>query len=147
MSHLIKNALRMRPDRIIVGEVRGDEVIDMLQAMNTGHDGSMSTGHSNSPIDMLTRLEVIASSYSDINHKLIRKQIISAIDFIVFVEKLPTGERIIAQISEVLKNTEEYHLNLIFDYLTDSLTHDEMKTRILNTHKLRRHDVYEPQFF
>ena len=143
MSHLIKNALRMRPDRIIVGEVRGDEVIDMLQAMNTGHDGSMSTGHSNSPIDMLTRLEVIASSYSEINHNLIRRQIISAIDFIVFVEKLPTGERKIAQITEVLKNRDAYELNSIFDYLHDSLTHEEMKSRIQNPHKLRRYEAYE----
>ena len=142
MSHLIKNALRMRPDRIIVGEVRGDEVIDMLQAMNTGHDGSMSTGHSNSPMDMLTRLEVIASSYSEINHLLIRKQIISAIDFIVFVEKLFSGERKITQISEVVKNTQDYALNPIYTLSDSTLTLDEMKIKIMSRLKLRRYETH-----
>lgn len=116
MGKLIKNALRMRPDRIIVGEVRGEEVIDMLQAMNTGHDGSMSTGHSNSPLDMLNRLEVIASSHSDINHTLIRKQIISAIDVLVFVEKLPNGNRKVTQIVEIDKSSENYALNTFYNY-------------------------------
>lgn len=116
MAKLIKNALRMRPDRIIVGEVRGEEVIDMLQAMNTGHDGSISTGHSNSPMDMLNRLEVIASSHSDINHTLIRKQIISAIDVLVFVEKLPCGKRKVTQIAELDKSSENYALNVFYNY-------------------------------
>jgi len=140
MSHLIKNALRMRPDRIVVGEVRGDEVVDMLQAMNTGHDGSLSTGHSNSPIDMLTRLEVIASSYSAINHLLIRKQIISAIDFLVFLEKLPDGRRIVSQIAEVLKGTPDYVLNVIYT-LEDTQPHhfEDMMLKISNTSKLRRY--------
>lgn len=140
MSHLIKNALRMRPDRIIVGEVRGDEVIDMLQAMNTGHDGSLSTGHSNSPMDMLTRLEVIASSYSAINHLLIRKQIISAIDFLVFLEKLPDGRRIVSQISEVVKGTSDYVLNSVY-VSEDDQTHqfEDMVKKILNQSKLRRY--------
>ena len=140
MSHLIKNALRMRPDRIIVGEVRGDEVVDMLQAMNTGHDGSLSTGHSNSPLDMLTRLEVIASSYSAINHLLIRKQIISAIDFLVFLEKLPDGRRIVSQISEVIKGTQDYVLNTIYVFEDDqTLQFDNMVQKILNKSKLRRY--------
>lgn len=116
MGKLIKNALRMRPDRIIVGEVRGEEVIDMLQAMNTGHDGSLSTGHSNSALDMLTRLEVIASSHSEINHLLIRKQIISAIDFIIFLEKLPDGSRKVTKVAEVLKDKADFTLNTLFDY-------------------------------
>ncbi len=141
MSHLIKNALRMRPDRIIVGEVRGDEVVDMLQAMNTGHDGSLSTGHSNSPIDMLTRLEVIASSYSAINHLLIRKQIISAIDFLVFLEKLPDGRRIVSQISEVIKGTPDYVLNVIYTLEdTQSQQFEDMIQKIANTSKLRRYN-------
>lgn len=140
MSHLIKNALRMRPDRIIVGEVRGDEVIDMLQAMNTGHDGSLSTGHSNSPIDMLTRLEVIASSYSAINHLLIRKQIISAIDFLVFLEKLPDGRRIVSQISEVIKGTPDYVLNAIYTFEDDQpACFEDMVHKIANKSKLRRY--------
>ena len=116
MSHLIKNALRMRPDRIIVGEVRGEEVIDMLQAMNTGHDGSMSTGHSNTPLDMLTRLEVIASSHTDIHHSLIRRQIISAIDFIIFVEKMPDGQRRVTKIQEVDKTASDYVLFPLYEY-------------------------------
>jgi pilus assembly protein CpaF len=142
MSQLIKNALRMRPDRIIVGEVRGDEVIDMLQAMNTGHDGSLSTGHSNSAIDMLTRLEVIASSYSDINHLLIRKQIISAIDFIIFVEKRHDGTRKVTQVSEVLKSTNDYTLNPIYDYdLNEPFDGRSapLKMRIKSQSKLRRY--------
>ena len=145
MSHLIKNALRMRPDRIVVGEVRGDEVVDMLQAMNTGHDGSLSTGHSNSPIDMLTRLEVIASSYSAINHLLIRKQIISAIDFLVFLEKLPDGRRIVSQISEVIKGTPDYVLNEVYTLEdTQSQQFEDLIKKIANTSKLRRyHDAAE----
>lgn len=140
MSHLIKNALRMRPDRIIVGEVRGDEVVDMLQAMNTGHDGSLSTGHSNSPVDMLTRLEVIASSYSDINHLLIRKQIISAIDYLIFVEKLPSGNRCVTQIVEVLKGTSDYELNVIYaDTMTTSLDLSEYLAKIKQNYKIRRY--------
>ena len=145
MSHLIKNALRMRPDRIVVGEVRGDEVIDMLQAMNTGHDGSLSTGHSNSPIDMLTRLEVIASSYSDINHLLIRKQIISAIDFLIYVEKLPNGERKVTDISEVIKHTPDFTLNNIYNFDESSESDESDKSfevmvqKIQSYAKMRRH--------
>ena len=139
MSLLIKNALRMRPDRIIVGEVRGEEVIDMLQAMNTGHDGSLSTGHSNSAIDMLTRLEVIASSYSEINHLLIRKQIISAIDFIIFIEKMPDGNRKVTHIAEVNKNLSDYELNTLFSWENpENLSFENMRDRIMNQSKLRR---------
>ncbi|GAB6109152.1 CpaF family protein [Fusibacter bizertensis] len=140
MSHLIKNALRMRPDRIIVGEVRGDEVVDMLQAMNTGHDGSLSTGHSNSPLDMLTRLEVIASSYSEINHLLIRKQIISAIDFLIFVEKLPNGNRSVTQIVEVEKGTTDYVLNSIYtDTSSKEVVLEALIKKIKLQNKIRRY--------
>lgn len=140
MGQLIKNALRMRPDRIIVGEVRGEEVIDMLQAMNTGHDGSLSTGHSNSAIDMLTRLEVIASSHSEINHLLIRKQIISAIDFIIFVEKLPDNTRKVTKVAEVLKAESDYVLNSLYDY-DDSNKHantSKLSSKIVSKSKFRR---------
>lgn len=116
MSHLIKTALRMRPDRIVVGEVRGQEVMDMLQAMNTGHDGSMSTGHGNSPKDMLIRLESIGSSYSSISSKLIRSQIISAIDFIIYIERLPNGQRKLTQICEIIKDKEEYALKTHYHF-------------------------------
>ncbi|MBF4691849.1 CpaF family protein [Fusibacter ferrireducens] len=139
ISHLIKNALRMRPDRIIVGEVRGEEVVDMLQAMNTGHDGSLSTGHSNSGMDMLTRLEVIASSHSEINHTLIRRQIISAIDLIIFIERLPSGKRKITEVSEVIKNETDYVLNKIFDFYEPIGPNPiGFKEALVNKHKLRR---------
>lgn len=138
ISNLIKTALRMRPDRIIVGEVRGEEVIDMLQAMNTGHDGSLSTGHANSGIDMLIRLEVIASSHSKINHTLIRRQIISAIDLIIFIEKLPNGKRKITEVSEVSKTEKDYVLNKIFDYYDTSDIMVDYEARLSNHHKLRR---------
>ena len=85
---LIRTSLRMRPDRIIVGEVRGKEAIDMLQAMQTGHDGSMSTGHSNNTKDMLNRLETMVLMGMDIPMNAIRSQIASAIDIIVHLGRL-----------------------------------------------------------
>jgi len=99
---LVRNALRMRPDRIIVGECRGGEALDMLQAMNTGHDGSMTTVHANSPIDALRRLEtlVLFAQY-DLPSRAIREQITSAIHFIVQLKRLPTGKRIISEIHSV----------------------------------------------
>ncbi len=144
MSDLIKNALRMRPDRIIVGEVRGSEVIDMLQAMNTGHEGSISTGHSNSSYDMLTRLEVISSSHSPIHHLLLRRQIISAIDLLIFVERSVEGSRKVTNISEVIKNREDYKLNEIYNQtmaldckaedLIEKLMHKDKFRRYSNDH-------------
>jgi pilus assembly protein CpaF len=99
---LVRNALRMRPDRIIVGEVRGAEALDMLQAMNTGHDGSMSTVHSNSPRDALSRIEtmVLMAGY-DLPLRAIRQQIASALDLIVHLERLQDGSRRVVAISEV----------------------------------------------
>ncbi|MGR3310997.1 MAG: CpaF family protein [Candidatus Brocadiales bacterium] len=100
---LVRNTLRMRPDRIIVGEVRGAEVIDMLQAMNTGHDGSLATIHANSPRDALSRLEtMISMSGIKIPDKAIRQQISSAIDVIVQVSRLSDGRRKITSISEIV---------------------------------------------
>lgn len=100
---LIKNALRMRPDRIIVGEVRGAEVIDMLQAMNTGHDGSMTTLHANSPRDAITRLEtMICMSGIDFPLKALRNQIASAVDVIIQLQRLSDGTRRLTSIQEVV---------------------------------------------
>ena len=99
---LLKASLRMRPDRIIVGEVRGDEVVDMLQAMNTGHDGSLSTGHANSGKDMLTRLEMMALMGADFPPEVIKSQIASAIDLIVHLERMKNGERRVVEISKVM---------------------------------------------
>ncbi|MDN3019723.1 CpaF family protein [Paenibacillus sp. BSR1-1] len=100
---LVRNSLRMRPDRIVVGEVRGAEALDMLQAMNTGHDGSLSTGHANSPRDILSRLEtmVLMAGY-DLPVKAIREQIANAIDVIVHQSRLKDGSRKITHITEVL---------------------------------------------
>jgi pilus assembly protein CpaF len=92
----------MRPDRIIVGEVRGGEALDMLQAMNTGHDGSLATAHANSPRDMLARLEtMVLMAGMDLPHRAIREQIASAIDVIVQGERLRDGTRKITSISEI----------------------------------------------
>lgn len=103
MRQLLRSALRMRPDRIIVGEVRGGEALDMLQAMNTGHDGSLSTAHANSSIDMLMRLEtMVLMAGIDLPLKSIRQQIASAIEIIVHVSKLQDGKRKVVQITEVL---------------------------------------------
>jgi len=100
---LVRNSLRMRPDRILVGECRGGETIDMLQAMNTGHDGSMTTVHSNSPRDTISRLETTALMAGiDIPIMAIRKQIASAVDLIVYLNRLQDGTRKNTQITEVV---------------------------------------------
>ncbi|MBW3541034.1 MAG: Flp pilus assembly complex ATPase component TadA [Planctomycetes bacterium] len=98
---LVKNSLRMRPDRIIVGECRGPEALDMLQAMNTGHDGSMTTIHANSTLDVLKRLEVLVLMAVDLPVVSIQRQIASAIDLVVHISRLPGGGRAVTQISEV----------------------------------------------
>ncbi|MGB1235593.1 MAG: CpaF family protein [Planktomarina sp.] len=98
----LRNALRMRPDRIIVGETRGDEVIDMLQAMNTGHDGSMTTIHANGPRDGLSRLEnMVAMSGIDMPIRAVRSQIASAVNVIVQLVRMPDGRRRMTSISEI----------------------------------------------
>ncbi len=99
---LVINSLRMRPDRIIVGEVRGEEALDMLQAMNTGHDGSLTTVHANTPRDALSRLEtMVAMSKMNIPEKAIRRQIASALDVVVQVSRLSDGTRKIVAVSEI----------------------------------------------
>ena len=102
IRNLVRNALRMRPDRIIVGEVRGGEALDMLQAMNTGHDGSISTVHANSPRDVLSRLEtMVLMAGVDLPVKAIREQIASALDLIIHLNRLKDGTRRIVKITEV----------------------------------------------
>jgi pilus assembly protein CpaF len=102
IRQLVINALRMRPDRIIVGECRGDEALDMLQAMNTGHDGSMTTAHSNSPRDTLSRLETMTMMAGmDLPVRAIREQVSSAIDLVVHQERMRDGSRKIVSITEV----------------------------------------------
>lgn len=112
---LIKTSLRMRPDRIIVGEVRDEAAIDMLQALNTGHDGSLSTGHANSPADMLSRLETLVLMGSEIPLLAVRRQIASAIDIIVYLGRLRDKSRRVLEITEVLDlKNGEYVLNPIY---------------------------------
>ncbi len=99
--HLLINALRMRPDRIVVGEVRGEEALDMLQAMNTGHDGSLTTVHSNSPRDAISRLEVMVSmSNANISVRSIRQQVASAVDLFVQISRMSDGSRRVTHITE-----------------------------------------------
>ncbi len=101
--HLLVNALRMRPDRIILGEVRGEEALDMLQAMNTGHDGSLTTIHANSPRDAISRLEVmIGMASSNLNVRSIRQQVASAIDLFIQCSRLADGSRKVTYITECL---------------------------------------------
>lgn len=98
---LLVNALRMRPDRIVVGEVRGEEALDMLQAMNTGHDGSLTTVHANNPRDAISRLEVMVSmSNANINVRSIRQQVASAVDLFVQISRLSDGSRRVTHLTE-----------------------------------------------
>ena len=100
---LVKNALRMRPDRVIVGECRGGEALDMIQAMNTGHDGSMTTVHANSAREVIERLEVLVLMAADLPMTSIHRQLASALDLIVHISRLPDGARAVTQISEVVR--------------------------------------------
>lgn len=112
---LIKAALRMRPDRIIVGEVRDDAAVDMLQAMNTGHDGSLSTGHANSPEDMLRRLETLVLMGMDIPLSAVRQQIAAALEIIVHLARFRDGTRRVVEITEVVGLKEnEYQMNPLY---------------------------------
>lgn len=121
MRELIKSSLRMRPERIIVGEVRGAEALDMLQAMNTGHDGSLSTGHANSANDMLSRLEtMVLSGAAGLPLEAIRQQIASAVDIIVHLSRMRDSSRKLQEITEV-KGLENGHivLNPLFRFEED----------------------------
>ena len=104
IRQLVRNALRMRPDRIIVGEVRGAEALDMLQALNTGHDGSMTTVHANSAADALRRIETLALMADvALPHVAVRQQAASAIDLVVHLERGREGARTVVEIVEVVQ--------------------------------------------
>jgi len=118
---LIRTALRARPDRIIVGEVRGEETIDMLQAMNTGHEGSLSTGHGNSIPDMLDRMETMVLLGADIPIAVARKQIASAIDIMVHLGRLRDGRRSVLEIAEILGCRDgEIEINPLYVFAEES---------------------------
>ncbi len=147
IRELIRSALRMRPDRIIVGEVRGEEALDMLQAMNTGHDGSLSTGHANSTRDMLSRLEtMVLQGNAGLPLMAIRQQIASALDVIIHLSRLRDKSRRTMEITEVLGcENSEIQLNPLFRFEEDGssiLNHVSgslVRTgnQLQNTHKLR----------
>jgi len=152
IRELIRSSLRMRPDRILVGEVRGEEAIDMLQAMNTGHDGSLSTGHSNSPKDMLSRLETMVLMGMDMPVTAIRAQIASAIDIIVHLGRLRDKTRRVLEIVEVLEYKDgTIGMNVLYRFI--EYGEDENKKIIgelvkcgdglVNTYKLRGAGIKE----
>ena len=115
MTQLIRTSLRMRPDRIIVGEVRGKEVIDMVQAMNTGHDGSMSTGHGNSIRGMLNRLETMYLTDSQVSVDSVRNQISNAIDIFVHLRRDAKGRRYVEEVAEMTGyDGKDYSLNYLY---------------------------------
>lgn len=116
---LIRAALRMRPDRIIVGEVRGAETLDMLQAMNTGHDGSLSTGHANSPKDMFSRLETMVMMGMNLPLPAIRRQIASGIDILVHLGRLRDKSRKVLEITEVLDYQEEIRTQCLYEFVEE----------------------------
>jgi pilus assembly protein CpaF len=124
---LVRNALRMRPDRIIVGEVRGAEALDMLQAMNTGHDGSLTTVHANAPRDALARVEtmVLMAGY-DLPLRAIRQQIASALDLIVHLERMTDGTRRVTSVTEVQRmESEVITLQEIFIFKIEKILGDQ----------------------
>lgn len=123
VRELVRNALRMRPDRIIVGEVRSGEALDMLQAMNTGHEGSLSTCHANSPADLLVRLEtMVMMAELGLAPGPVRQQIAAALDLVVHTTRLQDGTRRVVKISEVLGLAEDgLKLEDVFEFVPQGL--------------------------
>ena len=120
MKALIKTSLRMRPERIIVGEVRGEEALDMLQAMNTGHEGSMSTGHANSIRDMLSRLETMVLMAAPLPLEAIRKQIASSVEIMIYLSRFRDGSRRVVEIAEISGyRNGEIALNPLFRFVEE----------------------------
>lgn len=144
IRNLIRASLRMRPDRIIVGEVRGKETLDMVQAMSTGHDGSLSTGHGNSPKDMMTRLETMILMGIDMPVAAIRQQLTSAIDIIIHLGRLRDKTRRVLQIVEVVGVSRgEVKFNKLFEFAenaeSNGLVLGELKAtgnKLVNTQKM-----------
>jgi len=139
IRELVRNALRMRPDRIIIGEVRGDETIDMLQAMNTGHDGSMSTIHANRPRESLTRLEnMMSMSGYEMPLRVVRALIVGAINLIIHTERMRDGVRRITEITEITGlegETIMTHSLFKFEFQEDNVDVEKGETRIRGEYK------------
>ncbi len=149
IRHLLKNALRMRPDRIIVGEIRSEEAIDMLQAMNTGHDGSMGTIHSNTPRDALTRLEnMVAMSGFKLPAEAVREQIQSAVHLIVQVSRMRDGKRRITQITEITgMEGEVVTTQDLFNFVYDGENTDGTLSGRFECSRLRPHFMSRAEYF
>jgi pilus assembly protein CpaF len=143
---LVRNSLRMRPDRIIVGEVRGGEALDMLQAMNTGHDGSLSTVHANAPRDALARIEtMVLMAGFDLPSRAIREQVASALDLVVHLERFRDGTRRIANVTEVLgMEGDVITMQDVFkyDYTANTIVPTGIRPQF--TDRLRDHGVTMP---
>lgn len=138
---LIKTALRMRPDRVVIGEVRGSEALDMLQAMNTGHDGSLSTGHGNTAQDMLSRLETMVLMGMDLPLAAIKKQIVSGIDILVHLGRLRDKSRKVLQIAELAGFMEgEIVTRVIYEFEEQG---EDSEGKILGTLKKRGELLHE----
>jgi pilus assembly protein CpaF len=154
IRELVRNSLRMRPDRIIVGEVRGPETLDMLQAMNTGHDGSLSTVHANSPRDALARVEtMVLMAGFELPIKAIRAQVASALDMIVHLERLEDGSRRVTSITEVQRmESDVITLQELFEFKVEEVTSDRVVVGSLRStglrptflHKFEKHGISLP---
>lgn len=154
IKDLIKSALRMRPDRIVVGEVRGAEALDMLQAMNTGHDGSLSTGHANSTYDMLSRLEtMVLQGAAGLPLEAIRQQIGSAVDIVIHLSRLRDKSRRTMEIVEILgydRETHTYNVNPLYEFIESPESRKEKvvgmlrrtKNAMQNTQKMENAGIY-----
>jgi pilus assembly protein CpaF len=142
---LVRNSLRMRPDRIIVGEIRGPEALDMLQAMNTGHEGSLSTLHANSPRDALARIEtmVLMAGY-DLPVRAIRQQVSSALDLIVHLERLDDGSRRVTSITEVQRmESDVITLQELFSFKVERVTEERVVLGNLTSTGMRPTFLYK----
>jgi pilus assembly protein CpaF len=139
IRELVRNSLRMRPDRIIVGEVRGAEALDMLQAMNTGHDGSLTTVHANSPRDALSRVEtMVLMAGFDLPVRAIRQQVSSALDLIVHLERLEDGTRRVTSITEVQRmESDVITLQELFEFKIERITEERAVVGSLRSTGLR----------
>lgn len=137
IRQLVRAGLRMRPDRIIIGEVRGEESVDLLQAMNTGHDGSLSTGHANSTKDMLSRLETMVLMGMEIPMEAIRRQIASGIDILVHLGRLRDRSRRVLEISEILGAEEEIVTIPLFSFREEGEENGRIKGKLVAEHPLQ----------
>ncbi|MBP5294676.1 MAG: CpaF family protein, partial [Lachnospiraceae bacterium] len=135
---LIRNALRMRPDRIVVGEIRGEEALDMLQAMNTGNEGSLSTGHANSAKDMISRIETMVLMGKELPIQVVRKQIASAIDIFIHLSRMRDRTRKVTGIYEVAGMREgEVALDPLYEFRETEEKEDRVEGTLVRTGELQ----------